>query len=82
MVSYSYTVQIEPAEEGGFLASVPFLHGMATQGETFEEAREMARDLIAAYLEYLTLHDVPIPVETDDRLLTRVTVSCGGSVIA
>ena len=47
---YRYTVVFEPAEEGGYVVHVPALGGAATQGETFEEAREMAKDLIAGYL--------------------------------
>jgi predicted RNase H-like HicB family nuclease len=41
----------EPAEEGGYVVHVPALNGAATQGETLEEAREMAKDLIIGYLE-------------------------------
>jgi len=46
---YNYTVIFEPAEEGGFVISVPALPGCVTQGETFEEAQEMAKDVIRLY---------------------------------
>lgn len=48
-----YTVIFEPAEEGGFVAYVPDLNGLATQGETLEEAREMVKEAITGYLEAL-----------------------------
>jgi antitoxin HicB len=50
---FSYTIIIEPAEEGGFVVTCPALRGLATQGETLEEARAMAADAIQGYLECL-----------------------------
>jgi predicted RNase H-like HicB family nuclease len=63
MKIYRYTVIFEPAEEGGYIAHVPALHGAATQGEPLTEAREMAKDLIAGYLESLAKDGIPAPVE-------------------
>jgi predicted RNase H-like HicB family nuclease len=63
---YRYTVVIEPAEEGGYCVFVPALNGLATQGETLEEAREMARDAIAGHLESLVAHGDPIPIESTE----------------
>ena len=60
---YRYTVIFEPAEEGGYVVHVPALDGAATQGETLEEAREMAKDLIAGYLESLANDGLPAPLE-------------------
>ncbi|MFA5129390.1 MAG: type II toxin-antitoxin system HicB family antitoxin [Patescibacteria group bacterium] len=37
----SYTVIFEPAEEGGFVVSIPMLPGCMSQGETFEEAKKI-----------------------------------------
>jgi predicted RNase H-like HicB family nuclease len=56
-------VVFEPAEEGGYVVHVPALNGAATQGETLEEAREMAKDLIAGYLEALAKDGIPAPIE-------------------
>ena len=47
---YTYTVLFEPAEEGGYVVTVPALPGCVTQGETLEEAREMATDAILGYI--------------------------------
>ena len=60
---YRYRVIFEPAEEGGYVVYVPPLGGVATQGETVEEAREMAKDLIIGYVEALAKDGVPAPVE-------------------
>ncbi len=48
-----FSVVVEPAEEGGFMVSVPALDGCYTQGETIEEALENAKEAIACYLEGL-----------------------------
>jgi len=73
--TYRYTVHFEPAEEGGYIVKVPALHGIATQGETLEEARAMAEDLIRGYLQSLHKHGEPIPVERDESLTTHIAVS-------
>jgi antitoxin HicB len=54
---------------------VPALNGIATQGETLEEARAMAEDLIRGYLQSLRKHGEPIPVEHEGALTTRIAVS-------
>jgi antitoxin HicB len=63
MKEVSYTVRIEPAEEGGYVAFFPTLPGCHTQGETFDEVIAMAKDALAGYLECLHAHGDPIPVE-------------------
>jgi antitoxin HicB len=56
-----YTVLFEPAEEGGYVATCPALPGLVTEGDTLDEAREMARDAIRGYLESLQKDGEPIP---------------------
>ena len=58
-----YQVLIAPAEEGGFTVAVPALPGCVTQGETFDEAVEMARDCIEGFLACLAESGEPIPNE-------------------
>lgn len=53
MRTYTYTIHLQPAEEGGFNVSVPALPGCFTQGETFEEALAMAHEAIAGFLDAL-----------------------------
>jgi len=74
---YRYTVVFEPAEEGGFIAVVPALPGVATQGDSLEEARANARDAIKCYLESLAEDGLPIPTEptpTNVRVRQEVEV--------
>lgn len=44
---------MQPEPEGGFSVFVPDLPSVATQGETIEEATEMAKEAIEAYLEVM-----------------------------
>lgn len=48
---YQYIVISEPAEEGGYVVPVPALPGCIIEGDSLEEAREMAKDAIKGYLE-------------------------------
>ena len=59
----TYTVHIEPAEEGGYVAFFPALPGCHTQGETVEEVIAMAKEAVIGYLKCLHAHGDPIPVE-------------------
>ncbi|MCW5979045.1 MAG: type II toxin-antitoxin system HicB family antitoxin [Bryobacteraceae bacterium] len=61
IVEYSFLVLLEPAEEGGYVVTCPALPGLVTEGDTLEEAREMARDAIRAYLESLRKDGLPVP---------------------
>jgi len=60
---FSFTVFFEPAEEGGYVVTCPALPGLVTEGDTLEEAREMAKDAIRAYLESLRKDGLPIPAD-------------------
>lgn len=69
-----YTAIFEPAEEGGYVVSVPALPGCATQGETFEEAVRMVKDAIQGYITVLKKEDEEIPNEDEDIVVTKVSV--------
>ncbi len=74
---FSYTIIIEPAEEGGYVVTCPSLRGLATQGETLEEARAMAADAIQGYLECLREDGLSIPPSDQplaEPIRDRVTV--------
>lgn len=60
---HSYTVLYEPVRNGGFQVTVPLLPGLVSYGRTFDEARVMARDAIACYLEALKKDHEKIPTE-------------------
>jgi len=57
----TYRVLLTPEAEGGFSVSVPALPGCFTQGETIEEAMEMAREAISLYVEGLELDGEFVP---------------------
>lgn len=61
-----FTVVFEKAGEGGYIARVPALPGCMTQGETLEEAEEMARDAIRAYCASLRKHGERVPKEISE----------------
>ena len=70
-----YTVMLFPdVDEGGYTATVPALPGCVTEGDTLEEALEMARDAIRLYLEDVKASGEPIPVETAPPELVAVEV--------
>jgi len=71
----SYRVHIEPAEEGGYIVSVPILPGCLTQGDTYEEALIMAKDAIACYIRGLLDLGKPIPLEKEDAAEVRVDIA-------
>ena len=49
-----YTVVLVPdPEDGGYTVTVPMLPGCVTEGDTVEEALDMARNAIRLYLEDL-----------------------------
>ncbi|PIZ99430.1 MAG: hypothetical protein COX78_01845 [Candidatus Levybacteria bacterium CG_4_10_14_0_2_um_filter_35_8] len=72
-----YSVIFQPAEEGGFIASVPTLPGCATQGDTFEETSEMIKDAISGYLAVLKETKQEIPQERDELVMTKVSIPYG-----
>jgi len=69
-----YNAIFEPAEEGGFVVTVPKLAGLVTEGDTFEEAMEMVKDAIREYLEVLQENKEEIPDPDDKSITTLVDV--------
>ncbi len=62
---------LRPEPEGGFTAMVPVLPGCVTYGRTLAEAKKMAKDAIAGYIESLKKHNEPIPTD-DDSLVASL----------
>lgn len=60
---YRYTVLFEPSEEGGYVVTCPSLPGLITEGDTLDEAWDMAADAIRGYLESLAKDGLPFPPE-------------------
>lgn len=70
-----YTALFEPAEEGGYVVTVPKLPGLVTEGDTFEEAIAMAQDAIKGYVEILQEEGSPIPEPDTTSFTAPVDVS-------
>lgn len=81
-MDFSYTVIFEPAEEGGYVVHVPALDGATTQGETLEEARAMAEDLIQGCIEAQLKLGRPIPIEKPRRRAHGELITVSVNVVA
>jgi len=64
-----FRIQIEPDEDGVFIATVPSLPGCISQGATRDEALANVREAIAGYLESLREHGEPIPPSIDEEVV-------------
>jgi antitoxin HicB len=71
---YTFTVVLEPAEEGGFVVTVPALPELGTQGETFEEAMAHAREAIELVIEDRLARGEPIPADVQPQI-ERITIA-------
>ena len=57
------SIILEPAEEGGYIVTVPALPEVGTQGETRAEALANAREAIEAAIETRLAAGEPIPAD-------------------
>jgi predicted RNase H-like HicB family nuclease len=61
--SRTYSLVIEPDEEGGYLAFFPALRGFHSWGDTYEEAAKNAEEVLLGYREALRKNGEEIPFE-------------------
>lgn len=59
--SYSFTLVLEPQQEGGFTVLVPALPEVVTEGDTEAEAISNAEEAIRAVLAYRRDRGLAIP---------------------
>ncbi len=71
----TYTIVVEPEEDGGFLVSVPALPGCFTQGATIEDCRERAAEAIAVHNAGLEADGELVPEEVGAPQLLSITVA-------
>jgi antitoxin HicB len=71
----TYTIILEPAEEGGFVVHVPALPEVVTEGDTEGEALAMAKDAIELVLASRRERGEPIPEETAEPVVRKLTVA-------
>jgi antitoxin HicB len=72
--SFSFSVILEPQEEGGFTVLVPALPEVVTEGDTEQEALANAQEAIRAILAYRRDHGIAIPPDAQPEI-RRVTVA-------
>jgi antitoxin HicB len=70
----TYTIVVEPEEDGGFFVTVPALPGCFTRGRTIEECRERAVEAIEVHIAGLRADGEPVPEEIGTPQLLAVTV--------
>jgi len=61
MDEFYLPVQIEPLEEGGYLATSRELPGLVAQGRTMAETMEIAQDVARKLVESYIEHGDPLP---------------------
>ena len=73
--SFTYTIVLEPMDEGGFLVHVPALPEVVTCGDTEDEALTMAREAIELVVESRRERGEDVPIEAGKPLLHEITVA-------
>jgi antitoxin HicB len=69
---FSFSVVLEPQEDGGFTVLVPALPEVVTEGDTEEEALANAQEAIRAILAYRGDNGMTIPSDAQPEIiLTR-----------
>lgn len=56
-------IQVEPLEEGGYLATSSDLNGLIAQGRTVAETLEIAQDVVRRLIESAIEHGDPLPLK-------------------
>jgi predicted RNase H-like HicB family nuclease len=79
MSRYKLPIEVEPLEEGGFLATCPILQGCHAEGETVAEALENVEDVARNLIELMREDGVSLPAAlelagTDFRLHSEILV--------
>ena len=76
--SHTYSVILEPLEEGGFLVQVPAFPEIWAESETEEEALAAAKEAIERVIAGFVERGATVPPEDRKPLMREVTVSSGG----
>jgi antitoxin HicB len=61
--NYSFSVILEPQEDGGYTVLVPALPEVVTEGETEQEALENVQEAIRAILAFRREQGLAIPAD-------------------
>jgi antitoxin HicB len=60
---YTFSIVLEPQEEGGFTVLVPALPEVITEGDNEQEALANAEEAIRAILAFRRDNGIPIPAD-------------------
>jgi antitoxin HicB len=71
---FSFSVILEPQQDGGFTVLVPALPEVVTEGDTKEEALANAEEAIRAIVAYRRDNGIAIPADAHPEI-RRVTVA-------
>jgi antitoxin HicB len=71
---FSFSVVLEPQQDGGFTVLVPALPEVVTEGDSEQEALANAEEAIRAVLSYRRDHGLAIPADAHPEI-RRVTVA-------
>lgn len=63
---HTYCALMHPASEGGYIVDFPDLENCFTEGDSIEEAKDMAEDVLATHVNYLLDNNKAIPAATMD----------------
>ena len=76
-MEYLLPIEIEPLEEGGYLATSDVLPGLLAQGRSMAETLEIAQDVARKLIESCVEHGDPLPDELlkESRLGARAMLS-------
>ena len=72
--NYSFSIILEPREEGGFTVLVPALPEVVTEGDTEQEALANAEEAIRVIVSYRRDRGVAIPSDARPQI-RRVTIA-------
>jgi antitoxin HicB len=67
-MNHSFSVILEPQQEGGFTVLVPALPEVVTEGDTEQEAFANAEEAIGAVLDYRRAHGLKIPADASKEI--------------
>ena len=71
----TYSIVVEPEEDGGYFVLVPALPGCFTRGRTITECQERAVEAIEVHIAGLLADGQPVPDEVGTPQLLAVTVA-------
>ena len=70
-----YTAIFTPAEEGGFVVTFPDFPGCITQGDTLEEAKAHAVEVLELWIEELKSSGEAVPAHPQKPIIGKVQVA-------